>query len=144
MGNIKKKLDERRIRWAIWPKDGKRILQIEKASFANPLWKTRAELLASVRKQPNEIMWSVVLNGMDIILGFLLDELGENQRTALRIAVDPCVRNKGVGSILLDRIKDPDKPGANLFLPLENMSEKAVLFFRKNGFEPEKEEQPNG
>ena len=88
------------IRWLI-RRDMHDVLRIEAESFEFP-W-CEDDFMNALRQR--NCIGMVVDVGIDVV-GFMIYELHANRIDVLKIAVDPQWRRKGIGTAMLDRLKD--------------------------------------
>lgn len=119
------------IRWAI-RRDLERIGEIEAACSAG-------EQLAAGRimqdKRYMRVPFVAVVN--DQVVGYMIYELNRKRIRLTQIVVDPAWQSRGVGTVMLDRIKSKlnvhNRDRIHVEVPVDNIE--ALQFFLSQGFE---------
>lgn len=119
------------IRWAI-RKDLERIGEIEAACSGSE--KSAAGLILG-DKRFMRVPFVAVVN--DQVVGYMIYELNRKRIRLTRIAVDPAWQSRGVGTVMLDRIKSKlnlhNRDRIHVEVPVGNIE--ALRFFLSQGFE---------
>lgn len=89
------------IRWMI-RSDMPRIMEIENASFLDPL--QEEDILGRLRRTNSIGM--VAVTRSENIAGFVIYELESKSVNIIDFAVDPAYRRSGVGTAMIDRMKE--------------------------------------
>lgn len=120
------------IRWMI-RKDMEEVLAIERGCFDIP-W--RAEDFVKVLRQRNAIGMVCEHGRSHKVAGFMLYELHKTRLHLLNFAVDPRYHRTGIGSQMVQKLKDKLSAQRRVSITLEvretNLA--AQLFFRDMGF----------
>jgi len=123
-----------RVRWMIRI-DMPGVLAIERCSFNNP-W-SEDEFIRCLRQRNTIGMVCECERNDKKVLGYMIYELHHKQVYLLRIAVDPVMRRKGIGSALVEKLVSKlsmDRRNS-IALDVRETNLAAQLFFKKLGFE---------
>jgi len=127
------------IRWLI-RMDMDDVLRIENESFGVNRW-SEEEFLACL-KQRNCIGVTIVRDYSEV-LGFMIYELNKQRLIILNMAVEPKSRRKGLGRLVIQRLKDKlhqqRRTSVQTHVTEDNLN--AHLFFSACGFRCEKTER---
>jgi ribosomal-protein-alanine N-acetyltransferase len=127
--NLKRNILPYQIRHMI-RRDSPEVLDIERQTFEFP-W-TEEDFLACQR-QRNCI--GMVIEHHERVVGYMIYELLKNELHVLTFAVAPWAREEGIGSLMIDRLKDKlfDQRRKELTLEVRETNLVAQLFFKQHG-----------
>ena len=96
-----------------------------------PIYYKKDDLI--ILKNTNHDIFKII-NDKDKIVGFIVTRETENNIHILSIAVDVDYRKKGIGTILLDNLKNKSK---SVTLYVHTVNDVAMSFYKKNNFKIE-------
>lgn len=123
---------ELRTRRAV-PADLPRVMAIERASFSAP-WSEDSIAVELASGDPRRLPWVAELDG-DIV-AFALVWVVADELHLVSFAVDPAMRRRGIGQLLLDTVLDtPEAKRASIMtLEVRASNHAALALYRRNGF----------
>jgi len=121
-----------KVRWMVRG-DLAEVLEIERLSFEFQ-W-SEQDFINALRHR-SRIGIVAVEDGTDLIRGYAVYELGKSKLTLLNMAVEPCVRGRGVGSVMLEKIIDKLSPErrTRLICDVRETNLDTQLWLRNRGF----------
>jgi [ribosomal protein S18]-alanine N-acetyltransferase len=123
---------ELRTRRAV-PADLPRVMAIERASFSAP-WSEDSIASELAAGDPRRLPWVAELDG--VIVAFALVWVVADELHLVSFAVDPAMRRRGIGQLLLDAVLDtPEAKRASIMtLEVRATNRAALALYRRNGF----------
>lgn len=107
-----------------------RILQIEQQSYDDP-WDLKT--IEYFLKLPGSGSFVAEYDGE--VVGFLLFEMQDTYLNLVSVAIDPKVRRRGFGTLLIKELKNSDLAGCNrVYCTVSDKNLSAHLFLSKFGF----------
>lgn len=119
------------LRWMI-NRDFADVLRIEKEAFGKHAW-THQEFLEAAASRA-VVCYVALIDGK--VVGYLIRENEENRFNIINFAVDPKFRRQGVGTCLLDNVKQKlnAQRRSEIVLQVREKNLAAQLFFKNAGF----------